>query len=167
MYLCIYISLNKKKNILTAREGNMGNCHTKKTNATEAEPRLTLVFEDWHFPCDPLVQSIINILYWMLIKNNVYITFGIKTTGKVINSVCISYSVNSNALTMPVRIYGEPYAHKFCVIDIFWNITRRQGMSPVARFHHVLGRSFVIQRVILIFIKCLSVNQNQLIYMKV
>ena len=49
----------------------------------------------------------------------------------------------------------------------FWNITRRQAVSPVAKFHHVLGRCFIIQRVILIFIKCLSVNQNQLFYMKV
>ena len=49
----------------------------------------------------------------------------------------------------------------------FWNITRRQAISPVAKFHHVLGRGFMIQRVILIFIKCLSANQNQLFYMKV
>ena len=27
---------------------------------------------------------------------------------------------------MPVRIYGELYAHKLCAVDIFWNITRRQ-----------------------------------------
>ena len=38
---------------------------------------------------------------------------------------------------MPVRIYGEPYAHKFCAVDIFWNITRRQAISPVAKFYHV------------------------------
>ena len=41
---------------------------------------------------------------------------------------------------MPVRIYGELYAHKFCAVDIFWNITYRQAISPVAKFHHVLGR---------------------------
>ena len=81
--------------------------------------------------------------------------------------VCISYSVNSNAHTKPVRIYGEPYAHKFCAVDFFWNITHRQAISPVAKFHHVLGRDFLIHRVILIFIKCLSANQNQLFYMKV
>ena len=50
---------------------------------------------------------------------------------------------------------------------IFWNITCRQAISPVAKFHHKLGRGFMIQRVILILIKCLSANQNQLFYMKV
>ena len=70
---------------------------------------------------------------------------------------------------MPVRIYGESYTHKFCavVIDIFWNITCRQAISPVAKFHHVLGRGFMIQREVLIFIKCLSANRNRLFYMKV
>ena len=63
--------------------------------------------------------------------------------------VCISYSVYSNAQTTPVRIYGEQYAHKFCAVDIFWNITRHQAISPVAKFHHVLGRGFMIMRVIL------------------
>ena len=28
----------------------------------------------------------------------------------------------------------------------FLNITRRQAISPVAKFHHVLGRSFMIQQ---------------------
>ena len=40
---------------------------------------------------------------------------------------CISYSVYSNAQVMPVRIYGEQYAHKICAIDNFQNITRRQA----------------------------------------
>ena len=46
----------------------------------------------------------------------------------------------------------------------FWeyHITRRQAISPIAKFHHVLGRGFMIQRVILILIKCLSANQIQL-----
>ena len=42
------------------------------------------------------------------------------------------------------------------IIFKFWNITRRQPISPVATFHRVLGRGFMIQRVVLIFIKCLS-----------
>ena len=50
----------------------------------------------------------------------------------------------------------------FCAVDIFWNIIRRQAISPVSKFHHVLRRGFMIQRVILIFIKCLSAIQNQL-----
>ena len=51
--------------------------------------------------------------------------------------------------------------------EIFFNITRRQAILPVANFHHVLGRGLMIRRVILIFIKCFSANQNQLFYMKV
>ena len=67
----------------------------------------------------------------------------------------------------PVRIHGEPYAHKFWAVNICWNITHRQAISPIAKFHQVLGRGFLIQWVILIFIKCLSANQNHLFYMKV
>ena len=47
-----------------------------------------------------------------------------------------------------------------------WNITHRQAISPVAKFHPVLGHDFMIQRVTLIFTKCLSANQNQLFYIK-
>ena len=75
----------------------------------------------------------------MLIKYMVYITFGFKNNqGQVNIRVCISYSVNSNAHTTPVIIYGEPDAHKFCAVDIFWNISRRQAILPVAKFHHVV-----------------------------
>ena len=66
-------------------------------------------------------------------------------------------SVKSLILKRPLRPVGL----------LFWNITRRQAKSPVAIFHHVLGRGFVFQEVILIFINCLSANQNQLFYMKV
>ena len=34
---------------------------------------------------------------------------------------------------------------------IVWNITSHQATSPVAKFHHVLGRGFMIQRVKLNF----------------
>ena len=74
---------------------------------------------------------------------------------------------NFKAHTTPVRIYSEPCAHKFCVVDIFWNISRPHAISPIAKFHHVLERSFIIQRVIFSFIKCLSANQNKLVYMRV
>ena len=46
-------------------------------------------------------------------------------------------------------------------------VTRHRAISPVAKVHHVWGRGFMIQRVILTFIKCLSADQNQLFYMKV
>ena len=39
--------------------------------------------------------------------------------GQVNIWVCISYSVNSNAHLTPVKIYGEPYAHKLCAVNIF------------------------------------------------
>ena len=81
--------------------------------------------------------------------------------------VCIAYSLNSNTQMTSIRIYGEPFAHKFCAVDIFFNITRRQALTHVAKSHQVLGRGFMIQRVILIFIKCLSANQNQLFNKKV
>lgn len=51
----------------------------------------------------------------------------------------------------PIRIFCETKAHKFYAGDNFWNIIGRQEMSPVAMFHNVLGRGFVIQQVILIF----------------
>ena len=47
----------------------------------------------------------------------------------------------------------------------FWNITRRQAISPVAKFYHVLGRGFMSLRVILIFIKSEStILQESIIY---
>ena len=68
---------------------------------------------------------------------------------------------------MPVK-WSLVYAHRFCAVDIFfWNITGCQAVSPVAKFHHVLERGFMIQPVILIFIKCLSANQDQLFYILV
>ena len=78
--------------------------------------------------------------------------YGVYYIGQVNIWVCISYSVNWNAHMMPVRFYDELYAHKFGAVDFFWNITRRQAILPVTKFHHVLGRGFMIQRVILIFI---------------
>ena len=47
-------------------------------------------------------------------------------------------------------MYDEPYMHQFCAVDIFWNITSCQAILPIAKFHHVLGRGFMIQQVILI-----------------
>ena len=99
----------------------------------------------------------------MFIKYIVYIDFGFKT----IQVKWIFEFVISNAHTTQVRIYGEPCADKFCAVDLFGNITRLKTISPVAKFHHVLGRGFMIQRVYWFLIKCLSANQNQLFYMKI
>ena len=115
---------------MTEREGNMGNCHPKKTNG-----------RGWHwfsrvdnFPCYPLVQSIIIILYWILIKYIVYIMFGFKTVYLSI-WVCISYSVNSNAHTTPVRIIlRSRYFLEFHPSSS--NITRCQVPSRVRAWFH-------------------------------
>ena len=48
-----------------------------------------------------------------------------------------------------------------------WNITRREALSPVVKYHHSLESGFISEWVILILIKCFSVNQNQLFFMKV
>ena len=127
----------------------MGNCHLEKTNVDSR------AVNNYYFILN--VHQIHRLHYVWFQNNPVQVNI----------CVCISLSVCSNAHTTPVRIYGEPYAHKFCAVVIFWKITRRQAISPVAKFHHVLGRGFKIQRVILIFIKCLSANQNQQFYMKV
>ena len=45
----------------------------------------------------------------------------------------------------------------------FGNITCRQAISPVAKFHHVLGRGFMIQQVMLVFIKCLIQSESTIL----
>ena len=65
-----------------------------------------------------------------------------------LNQVWFQNNPSQVTNTTPVRIYGEPYTHKFCVVNIFWNITRRQAISPIAKFHHMLGHGFMIQLVI-------------------
>ena len=68
----------------------------------------------------------------------------ISVSQKRIITFTVSFSslVNSNAHTTPVWIYSEPYAYKFSAVDIFWNITRRHAISPVPKFHHLLGHVF-------------------------
>ena len=59
-----------------------------------------------------LPSRAVNIYYIILNINQIHRLhyFGFKT----IIFVSISHSVSSNAHTTPVRICGEPYAHKFC-----------------------------------------------------
>ena len=59
---------------------------------------------------------------------------------------CISYSVYSNAQTMPVKIYGEPYAQELFAVDIFLeyhpsssDITPCQVPSRVRTWFHDLA----------------------------
>ena len=134
---------------MTAREGNVGNCHPEKIHCRPTQSQGWQWFSRGdNFQHYPLVQSIIIIItrvYWMLIK---YITSGFKTMQVkwiFVLVFCILY-----IQTTPVRISGELYAHKFCAVDIFWNITRHQAISPIAKFHHSFGSGLIIQRVILI-----------------
>ena len=69
--------------------------------------------------CAQLMRKSYQLERPSLIKYIVYITFGQNNPGQVNISVCISYSVNSNAHTTPVRIYDEPCAHKFCAVEFF------------------------------------------------
>ena len=43
----------------------------------------------------------------------------------------------------------------FCAVNIFgnifWNITHRQAISPIAKFHHMLEHGLMIQQVIFLF----------------
>ena len=131
--------------------------------------------QGWHcfsrgnnFPCYPLVQSIFIILYWTLIKYIVYITFAFKTIQVkwifefVFHTPLIQTSKWCQSESKVNRTHINSAQSIF-----FWNITRRQAISPVAKFHHVLGHGFMIRWVILIFIQCLSANQNQQFYKKV
>ena len=103
-----------------------------KPMSTEAKPRLTFVFEGWQFPMLP--SRAVNIYYIVMNVNYIhhlhYVWFQ-NNLCQVNIWVCISYSLNSNAHTMSLRIYCEPYAHKLFAVDIFWNITRCQVISPV------------------------------------
>ena len=130
--------------------------------STEAKPRLTLVFEGRQFPTLPsrAVNNYYIILNVSVIKyvhrlHNVWFQ---NNPSQVNICVCILFK--------PVRIYGKPYAHKFCAVDIFWeyhpsstNITRCEVPLHVKAWFH--------DSPVDIDIKCLSPNQNQLFYMKI
>ena len=93
-----------------------------------------------------LPSRAVNIYYIILDVNwtqHLHYVWFQNNPGQVNIWVCISYSVNSNILTSSVRIYGEPYAHKFCAVDIFLeyhqstsNITRCQVPSRVRAWFH-------------------------------
>ena len=89
---------------------------------------------------------------WLNTSSTLHLASKQSRSSKYLNLYFVLHKFNAHMT--PVRIYGEQYAHKFCYF--FWNITHRQAISPVAKFNHVLGRGFMIQQVILIFIKCLS-----------
>ena len=109
----------------------------RKPKSIVAKPRLTLVSRGDNFPCYPLVQSIFIILK-VNSKHRLHYVWFQNNPGQVNIWGCISYSVNSNAHPTPVRIYGEPCAHKFCTVVIILeyhpsssNVTRCQVPSHV------------------------------------
>ena len=68
----------------------------------------------------------------------------------------------------PVRIYGELNTHKFFTVDIFLEYHPLSSNIAVAKFHHLLGHDFMIQRVTLIFLPNVSqpirINMNYMKY---
>ena len=129
----------------------------------------------WHwfsrgdnFPCYPLMPLIIVISYWMLIKYIFYIAFG----SKIIQVKWIFLFVfRTLSIQKLIRRQSEPMVNcthipVHSAQSIFFGIST-VVKQYITRCHHMLGRGFMIQQVILIFIKCLSANQNQLFYMKV
>ena len=112
---------------MTAREGNMGNCHPEKINVNGGEAEVSKQSGSSEYLC-----------------------------------LCI-FKVETL-----IRHQSESMVN--CINSAQWIIV---GIStiikqyPIATFHHILGRGFIIPWVILIFIKCLSAYQNQLFYMKV
>ena len=73
-------------------------------------------------------------------------------------------NVNLGFASVDIDFLGVKISHVILTCSQF---SRRQAISPVAKFHHLLGRGFIIQRVILIFIKCLSANQNHSDWIKI
>ena len=123
------------------------------TNRHQSSNLLTLSFSHFTLLCSHILN--VNWIH-RLYQNN---------PGQVNIWVCISYSVNSNAHTTPIIIYGEPYANKFCGVYIFWNIIRRQVISPVAKFHHVLGLvSYDSASVIGFYQMCLSQSESTILH---
>ena len=104
-----------------------------------------------NFPCYSLVHSRNVILYWMLIKYIVNITFGFK---RIQIKWILVFVLRSLYIQTPIHRQSESMLSRTRINSarfIFLDITRRQAISPVAKFRHVLKRGFMIQRVIFVF----------------
>ena len=106
---------------MTAREGNMVNCHTEK---------ITLVFEVWQLPMLP--SRAVNIYYIIL---NISVIKSIHLLHYFWFQIQVKWIF--------VFVFSTPYAHKFCAVDIFLeyhpssnNITRCQVSSRVSAWLH-------------------------------
>ena len=115
---------------------------------------MEIVTPGWLFPIFPYSEGNIIILSQNLL-NTLHLVSKQSRPGQVNICGCISYSIYmySNAHMRQVRIYFGPYAHNYNTINIFLNITHRQAISPVAKFYHLRGHGFLIQLLILIFMK--------------
>lgn len=97
--------------ILIARDGNIGKCHPRKPSSILASPPLTLVFSVWQLPMVPSrAGSIHNImLITLCLVSN-------QTKSSEYFSL-LSYFKYPNVHIRTVRIYGKPYAYKFCAFN--------------------------------------------------
>ena len=112
----------------------MGNCHPEKTNVDRGEAEVDIGFRG---------VTIFIILYWMLIK--------LTSTLSTLRLVSKQSRSSEYLCLYFVLVYSNPHTmHKFCAVDNFLNITSRQAISLIATSHRVLGRGFLIPRVILI-----------------
>ena len=100
----------------------------------------------WGVTISHLMQSIIIILYWVLIKYIIYITFGFKT---IQLKWIFEFVFRTPWIQMLIRRLSESMVNHTCINSaqwiFLWNIARRQAISPVAKFHHMFGHGFMIQ----------------------
>ena len=97
------------------------NCRLKLYNHLWIIVNLT-----WFFFCF-LITKLMTVCYFRHFLLFCLLIFDNKSTISIFKVYYSSYKTQ-------VRIYGEPYAHKFCAVEILWNITRRQAISPAANF---------------------------------
>ena len=99
---------------MTAREATWEIDTPGKPMSTDAKPRLTLVFEGLQFPM-------------LLARANTSSTLRLVSkqsrSSEYLNLYFVLRQFKRSYETK--RINCESYVHKFCAVDIFWNITRQ------------------------------------------
>ena len=117
---------------------------------------------DISFPMLP--SRAINNCYinWMFFTYIVYLTRGFKTIQ--VTFIC-EFVFCTLLIQRLIRRQSDSMVNRMRIHSaqsiFIWKINRREAISTVAKLHHVIGRGLMIQQVILIFIKCLSANQNK------
>ena len=106
-------------------------------NHCRPRQRLTVVSEEWQFQ----VLTSCAGLYWILIEYIFFITYGFKT-------IWVKWIFAIAFLYIQMHRWGgqNPWwtVHALILLNILF------GVSPIAKFNHVLGRGFMIQQEILI-----------------